>query len=66
MGWVRRLSKRAEKTIRLVTVSVLASVFGILAVARDSELFGYICGGVVLAGILVGPLVERALFPPKA
>jgi len=34
MGWVRRLSPRAEKTIRLVAVCSLAAVLGIVAVAR--------------------------------
>jgi uncharacterized membrane protein YczE len=63
MGWVRRLSPRAEKTIRLVSVCVLAAILGIVAVALDNEAIGYVSMGLVLAGILAGPLVARHLFP---
>jgi hypothetical protein len=63
-GWVRRLSPRAEKTIRLVSTCAVATVVGILAVTLDSEALGYAAVGIVLAGILAGPLVARALFPP--
>ena len=62
-GWVRRLSPRAEKTIRLVTVCAAAAVIGIVAVALDSEALGYAAAALVLAGILAGPLVSRLLFP---
>jgi hypothetical protein len=55
MGWVRRLSPRAEKTIRLVSVCVLAAILGIVAVALDNEAIGYVSMGLVLAGILAGP-----------
>jgi hypothetical protein len=65
VAWLRRLSPRAEKTIRLVTVCLLASGLGIAAVARDSEALGYAAAGIVLAGILAGPLVARILFPPQ-
>jgi hypothetical protein len=64
MGWVRRLSPRAEKTIRLVTVCVLAAILGIVAVALDNEAIGYVSMGLVLVGILAGPIVARRLFPP--
>jgi hypothetical protein len=64
MGWVRRLSPRAEKTIRLVAVCVLAGVLGIVAVALDSAALGYAAMALVLAGILAGPLVARYLFRP--
>jgi hypothetical protein len=63
VSWVRRLSPRAEKTIRLVTVCLLAAVLGIVAVALDSPALGYAAVGVVLAGILAGPLIARRLFP---
>lgn len=62
-GWLRRLSPRAEKTIRLVLVCAIAAVIGILAVATGSEALGYTAAGIVLAGILAGPLVARALVP---
>jgi hypothetical protein len=62
MGWVRRLSPRGEKTIRLVAVCALAAILGIIAVALDNQAIGYVCMGLVLAGILAGPLVARHLF----
>jgi hypothetical protein len=65
MGWVRRLSPRAEKTIRLVSVCVLAAILGIVAVALDNEPVGYAAIALVLAGILVGPLIARHLFRPR-
>ncbi|HEX2504294.1 MAG TPA: hypothetical protein VHK00_10130 [Miltoncostaeaceae bacterium] len=64
MEWVRRLSPRAEKTIRLVAVCLLAAVLGIIAVALDNEAVGFAAMALVLAGILVGPLIARSLFPP--
>ena len=64
-GWVRRLSPRAEKTVRLVVSCAVASVLGIIAVATDNEALGYIAVAIVLAGILAGPLVARALFRPE-
>ena len=64
MDWVRRLSPRAEKTIRLVAVCALAAILGIVAVALDNEAIGYVAMGLVLAGILAGPIVARRLFPP--
>lgn len=63
MSWVRSLSPRAEKTIRLVAVCAVAAVLGIIAVAIDSEALGYAAVGIVLGGILAGPLVARVLFP---
>ena len=62
---LRRLSPRAEKTIRLVTVCAVAAVLGIIAVARDSEALGFTAVGIVLAGILAGPVVARFLLPPE-
>jgi hypothetical protein len=64
VSWIRRLSPRAEKTIRLVAVCAVAGVLGIIAVAIDSEALGYAAVGIVLGGILAGPLVARVLFPP--
>ncbi len=61
MGWARRLTPRAEKTLRLVAVCVLAAVLGIVAVALDSEAVGFAAMALVLAGILAGPLVARLL-----
>jgi hypothetical protein len=60
---LRRLTPRAEKTIRLVAVCAVAAVLGIIAVVSDSEPIGYAAVGIVLGGILAGPLVARMLFP---
>ncbi len=65
MERLRRLSPRAEKTIRLVAVCAVAAVLGVIAVVRDSEALGYTAVGIVLAGILIGPLVARLLLPPE-
>ena len=63
-GFIRGLSPRAEKTVRLVLSCAVAAVLGIIAVATDNEALGYVAVGIVLAGILAGPLVARALFRP--
>jgi hypothetical protein len=63
MGWLRRLSPRAEKTIRLVVTCVIAAPLGIIAVVNDDETLGFIAVGIVLAGIIAGPAVARILFP---
>ncbi|MGD9695591.1 MAG: hypothetical protein AB7V42_08030 [Thermoleophilia bacterium] len=55
------MSARTEKTLRLLAACVLATVFGIVAVATDSEAFGYAAAGIVLAGIIAGPFVSRFL-----
>ncbi len=64
MGWVRRLSPRAEKTLRLVAVCAIAAVLGIVSVALDNEAIGFAAMGVVLAGILAGPVIARYLARP--
>jgi hypothetical protein len=61
---LRSLSPRAEKTIRLVATCAIASVLGITAVVIDSEPLAYVAVGIVLAGILAGPLVARLLVTP--
>lgn len=61
MGLLRRLSPRAEKTIRLVVSCLIAAPLGIIAVANDNEALGFVAVGIVVAGILAGPLVARAL-----
>jgi hypothetical protein len=62
---VRRLSPRAEKTIRLVVVCAVAAILGIVAVALDSEALGYAAMALVLLGILAGPVVAWALSRPR-
>lgn len=61
MSWVRRLSPRAEKTIRLVAICVIAAPLGIIAVATDDETLAYVASGIVIAGILAGPVVAAVL-----
>ena len=61
MSWVRRLSPRAEKTIRLVAICLIAAPLGIAAVVTDSEPLAYVAVGIVIAGILAGPLVALLL-----
>ena len=63
MGWLRRLSPRAEKTIRLVVTCVIAAPLGIIAVVNDNETLGFIAVGIVVAGIVAGPAVARVLSP---
>lgn len=63
--FLRRLSPRAEKTIRLVVVCAIATVVGILAVTLESETLGYTAAAIVLLGILAGPVVARALMPKE-
>lgn len=63
MSWIRRLSPRAEKTIRLVASCAVAGVLGITAVIIESETLAYVAIGIILAGILAGPIVARVLFP---
>jgi uracil phosphoribosyltransferase len=63
MGWLRRLSPRAEKTIRLVVTCVIAAPLGIIAVVNDHETLGFIAVGIVLAGIIAGPVIARILDP---
>lgn len=63
MGWIRRLSPRAEKTIRLVATCVIAAPLGIYSVINEDETLGFVAVGIVLAGIIAGPVVARVLFP---
>lgn len=64
MSGGRGLSARAEKTIRLVVTCAVAAVLGIIAVVTENQVVGYIAVGIVLVGILAGPLVSRALVRP--
>jgi hypothetical protein len=61
VSWVRRLSPRAEKTIRLVAICAIAAPLGIIAVATDNETLAYIASGIVIAGILAGPVIAIVL-----
>lgn len=60
-----RMSARTEKTLRLVAACILGAAFGIVAVIQDSEVWGYVGAGIILAGILAGPIVSRFLEPPS-
>ena len=63
IGWIRRLSPRAEKTIRLVTTCVIAAPLGIYSVANEDETLGFVAVGIVVAGIVAGPAIARSLSP---
>ena len=56
-----RPSARTEKAVRLTSASLVAAVFGIIAVVTDDETLGFVGLGIVLAAILLGPIVTRAL-----
>ena len=43
----------------------VATIVGILAVTLESEALGYTAAGIVLLGILAGPVVARALTPKE-
>ena len=55
------MSARAEKAVRLVAASLIAFVFGLLAVIRDSEPFAWVAVGILLVAILAGPVVAPLL-----
>jgi hypothetical protein len=55
------VSARAEKAVRLVTASLIAFVFGLLAVIRDSEPFAWVAVAIILVAILAGPVVAPLL-----
>ena len=59
------MSPRAEKAVRLVTASLIAFVFGLIAVVRDSEPFAWVAVAIILAAILAGPLVAARLTAPR-
>ena len=61
IGWIRRLSPRAEKTIRLVTTCVIAAPLGIYSVANEDEALGFVAVGIVVVGIIAGPVIARVL-----
>lgn len=63
IDWIRRLSPRAEKTIRLITVCVIAAPLGIYSVANEDETLGFVAVGIVVAGIVAGPAIARSLSP---
>ena len=56
-----RISARAEKGIRLTVASLVAAGFGITAVATGDETLGFVGIAIILAAILAGPIVTRAL-----
>ena len=65
MSWIRGLTPRAEKTIRLVVTCAVAAVLGITAVVIDSEPMAYVASGIVLARLLARPVIARPLVPPR-
>lgn len=54
-----RMSARAEKATRLTVAGFLSGVPGITGIVTDTEWLGYVCVGVLLVAILLGPVIER-------
>jgi hypothetical protein len=55
----RKLTPRAEKSIRLAVAGAIAAVPGLIGVATGTVWLGYLAAGIILAAILVGPVSER-------
>lgn len=59
MSPVRKLTPRAEKSIRLAVAGAIAAVPGLIGVATDTAWLGYLAAGILLLAILLGPVSER-------
>jgi hypothetical protein len=55
----RKLTPRAEKSIRLTLAGVLAAIPGLWGIATGTVWLGYLAAGIILAAILLGPVSER-------
>ena len=58
-GSGRKLTPRAEKSIRLTLAGVLAAIPGLWGVATGTVWLGYLAAAIILAAILLGPASER-------
>jgi LytS/YehU family sensor histidine kinase len=61
----RTMSARKQKVILLVSASVACAIPGVIALAIESETLGYVSVGVLLAGILLGPVIDRMRGPDE-
>ena len=55
----RPMSARAEKSIRLSVTGILSAPTGLIGIATRTEWLGYVTVGIILVGILLGPVIER-------
>jgi hypothetical protein len=55
----RKLTPRAEKSIRLASAGAIAAVPGLTGVATGTVWLGYVAVVIMLAAILLGPISER-------
>jgi len=55
----RKLTPRAEKSIRLAVAGAIAAVPGLIGVATGTVWLGYVAAVIILAAILIGPISER-------
>ncbi len=55
----RKLTPRAEKSIRLSVAGAIAAVPGLIGVATQTVWLGYLAAAILVAAILIGPLSER-------
>jgi hypothetical protein len=58
-GSERKLTPRAEKSIRLTLASVLSAIPGLWGIATCTVWLGYVAFAIILGAILLGPVSER-------
>lgn len=55
----RKLTPRAEKSIRLSVAGALAAIPGLWGVATGTVWLGYLAAIILIVAILLGPVSER-------
>jgi hypothetical protein len=58
-GSRRKLTPRAEKSIRLTAGGAMCAVPGLWGIATGTVWLGYLALAILLATILIGPIAER-------
>ena len=53
------MTARKQKVILLACASVACAIPGLIALAIDSATLGYVSVGVLVMGILAGPVIDR-------
>ncbi len=53
------MTARKQKVILLICASVACAIPGLIALAVNSATLGYVSVGVLVAGILAGPVIDR-------
>jgi hypothetical protein len=54
------MSARKQKVVLLAAASIACAIPGIIALATENETLGYVSVGVLVAGIVLGPVIDRA------